>query len=273
MKEKKHYNNNQHLYGFLNGVRMNDAGEGRTAINMQVVTLENYKKDGQSVTNRTYHDAVLFTGNKELIKKFEGIAADLEANKDAEKKTTHTVSLDGILKSKDRDLQVIVREDSLAVDTKQAENEVRNRAELSGNIASVTLHEEQNFASVLVVNHFRPKDSDKEFETTVNINVSGDRKFSKETYEALKKGEMGVGDFIRVSGQMHNNNYTKGETKVYGMVLDANSTELLYKKGEKVAEKAEQKVEKKPEKKPAKAAAETKTKKPAVSRKKGQQSL
>ena len=82
---------------------------------------------------------------------------------------------------------------------------------------------------------------------------------------------MGVGDFIRVSGQMHNNNYTKGETKVYGMVLDANSTELLYKKGEKVAEKAEQKVEKKAEKKPAKAA-EAKPKK-AASRKKGQQSL
>lgn len=270
---KKKYNNNVHLHGYINDVRMNSIDKDRTAINLDIATKETYKgTDGEFHNINTYHDGVLFTGNKELVKKFEAIAADLAANREnrdnAEYKVkSHTVSLDGILVNRQNTiqgtdqkydtLQVQIKESSLQLDAKQAEKEVRNRAEIVGNIASINLHEDKGFAVVTVMNHYRPEGSEKEFGTTLQVRVDAERKFSKPMYEAIQKGEMGVGDFIRVGGQLHNNNYQVEAGKKYGMALDVTSSELI----KKAAKKEEVKAEVKPEPKKAPA-------KKAVSRKK-----
>lgn len=276
MKEtKKNQNNNTHLYGYINGVRVNETGSGKTAVNLDVCTLETFKNDKGAFENkRTYHDVVMFTENKEIIEKFIAIGEAVEKNRQMKdeknfKPETHTISLDGVLLNKkdSRDLQVFCKEDGFELDVKQADKEIRNKTEFVGNIASVQMHEDKNFAVVTVMNHFRPSEGE-ERETALIVRINGDRKFSKETYEALKKGEMGVGDFIRVGGQLHNNNFENEKGKFYGMALDLTSSELLHKKGEKKEEKAE--VKKEPAKK---AAAKKETKKAeqpkkAVSRKK-----
>ncbi len=286
MKEtKKNSNNNAHLYGYINGVRMNDFNRGdkkMTAINLDVVTLETFKKDDSFQNKRTYHDVVLFTDNKELIDKFAAVGADVTANRENKdvkgySPKTHTISVDGVLVNKENTikgsdqtydtLQFMASEASIDLDVKQAEKEVRNRAEIVGNIAKVNVYEEKGFATATVIHHYRPDDGEKDFETSMQIRVDGGRKFSQKTYEALKNGELGVGDFIRVGGQLHNNNFENEKGKRYGMALDVTSSELLHKKAEKQEAKAEVKAEKKPAKKEAAKAAPKK----ATSRKKGVQ--
>lgn len=274
MKETKKNNNNYvHLYGYINGIRMNEFdkdGKKMTAINLNVSTLETFKKDDQFVNRRTYHDVSLFTDDKKTIKAFKDIAKNMENDKGPQ-----TISLDGTLVNKEgmNDVRIIAKEDSIDLNAKQADKEVRNRAELVGNIAAVNIHEDKNFATVNLIHHFRPEGAEKEFETILQVRIDGDRKFSKDTYEALKNGELGVGDFVKIGGQLHNNNYTKEEEKVYGVALDLTSAEVLHKKGEKKAESAEVKEEAKPAKKAAAKKAEAPAKKAetkkAVSRKKG----
>lgn len=274
MKETKKNNNNYvHLYGFINGIRMNEFdkdGKKMTAINLNVSTLETFKKDDQFVNRRTYHDVSLFTDDKKTIKAFEAVSKNMENDKGPQ-----TISLDGTLINKEgtNDVRIIAKEDSIDLNAKQADKEVRNRAELVGNIAAVNVYEDKNFATVSLIHHFRPEGAEKEFETTLQVRIDGDRKFSKDTYEALKNGELGVGDFVKIGGQLHNNNYIKEEEKVYGVALDLTSAELLHKKGEKKAESVEVKAEAKPAKKAAAKKAEAPAKKPetkkAVSRKKG----
>lgn len=276
MKEtKKNKNNNVHLYGYINNIRMNEyerEGKKMTAINLDVATLETFKKGDEFQNRRTYHDVSLFTDDKKTIKMFKDIEKDLAK----EGAKAHTISMDGTLVNKEdsRDMRIIAKEDSIDVDVKQADKEVRNRAELVGNVAAVNVFEDKNFASVNIIHHFRPEGSDKEFETSMQVRVDGDRKFSKDTYEKLKSGEIGVGDFIKVGGQLHNNNYTKeGEEKVYSVALDLTSAEVIRKKGEKKAEGVEKKAEAPKEKAAPKQKAEPKEKatpkKKPVSRKKG----
>ena len=270
MKETKKNNNNQvHIFGYVNDVRMNEMESGKTAINLDVVSLEQYKdKDDKYQTRRTYHDVAIFTDDKKLIEKFSKIGADVEnnrANREVEgfKPETHTISMDGILVNKSnklgdtdktyRTLQILGNEASIDLDVKQAENEVRNRAEIVGNIADINLHEDKKFAVVTLMHHYRPEGSEKEYETVVDVRINGDRKFSKEAYEAIVKGELGKGDFVRLGGQLHNNRFENEEGVRYGVSMDLTSYALL-KKSQKQAEKAGEKVEVKEEKKAAKAA-------------------
>ena len=260
------YNNNAHVFGFINGVRMNDAGNGRTAINLDVASQENFKVDDKKQTRNTYHDIVLFTSDKNVIESFKKIAGDLEnnaKNKDVKdfKRATHTISVDGILMNRNDSVQILTKEDGFKLDTPLAEKEVRNRADIVGNVGSLTVHEEKNFATASLIHHYRPEGSEKDFETSINIRVDGDRKFSKETYEKMKSGEIGVGDFIRVGGQLHNNNYENEKGKRYSMALDVTSSSMIRKKGAAQEQKAEPKATTK------KAAAEKPAKK-ATSRKK-----
>lgn len=289
MKEtKKNSNNNVHLYGYINGVRMNEyerEGKKGTAINLDVATIETFKDDSGFHNKRTFHDVVLFTEDKAIIDRFAAIGNDLAKNlenKDVQgyKPTTHTISVDGILVNKENTikgtentydtLQVVANGPSIDIDVKQADKEVRNRAELVGNIARVNVYEDKGFATATVIHHYRPEGSDKEFSTTLQIRVDGDRKFSKKTYEALKSGEMGEGDFIRVGGQIHNNNFENEKGKRYGMAMDVTSSTILRKKAQKEEVKEAPKADvkeaaNKAEKKPAN------TKRKATSRKKGVQ--
>ena len=291
MKEtKKNANNYAHLYGYVNGVSMNDFerdGKKKTAINLDVVTLESFKKDDTFQNKRTYHNVALFTDNQELIDKLSAIGADVAANrenKDVKGYTPkiHTISVDGVLLNMENTikgsgqtydtLQFLAKEDSIDLDVKQAEKEIRNRAEIDGFIANVNIYEDKKFATADVIHHYHPKGSNEDFETKLQIRVDGGLKFSQKTYEALKSGEMGVGDLIRVGGQLHNNNYENEKGKHYRMALDVTSSELIRKKVEKKEVKAEEKAEVKAEKKPAKKEAEKAApKKKATPRKKGVQ--
>lgn len=291
MKQTKQNANNQvHLYGYLNGVRMNEIdrpdNKKVTAINLDVVTLENYKdKDEQYQTRRTYHDVVLFTDNKDMIEKFSKIGADLEkneANRNVEgfEPKTHTISVDGILVNKEnklgsseetyRTLQVMANEPSIDLDVKQAENEVRNTTKFVGNIARIDLHEDKKFAVVTVVHHYRPEGSEKDFETAVDVRINGDRKFSKAAYEAIVKGELDKGDFVRMGGQLHNNRYETENGTRYGVSVDLTSYEMLKKKEAKKEEVAKAPAKKATSKKTAKKEnAEKAAPKKATPRKKG----
>lgn len=264
---KKNNNNDVHLYGFPNEVRINDANNGTKAINIDLVTIENYKNEkGESQARRSFHDVVIFTDDKKLIKSFEKIAKNCEANaknRDVEgyERKTDTVSLSGILvnkdvKVKDSDktystIQVLANPESVDVNVKQEEKEYRNVASLVGNIGSIDLHEDKKFAVVSIAHHYRPKDSEKENITWLTVRVNGDRKVGKELYEAIEKGDLKAGDFIRVGGQMHNNRFEDkdGDTR-YVMTMDATRFQKLEKK-QAEAEKVEMKEEKAPAKKAA----------------------
>ncbi len=264
MKEdiKTSQNNTVHLQGYINGVRMNETQSGRTAINLNVATQERYQdKDQVWKTRNSFHDVTLFTDDKETIAKFGKIAKDIEEKKaNAEvkdfKPVNHTISLDGTLVNSEnklgdqtyRSIQVIAKPESVDLDAKKAEKEVSNKAVLAGNIASVYVDKEKKFAVVALIHNFRPEGSDKEYKTSIDVRLSGDRKFSKETYDKLANGELGKGDFVRVQGQLHN---TKREGEAgtrYGVTLDATGFDLLAKKA---AKKEEVKEEKKSGKKAA----------------------
>lgn len=292
-ESKKNSNNNVHIFGYINDVRMNEMENGKTAINLDVVSLEQYKdKDDKFQTRRTYHDVAIFTEDKKLIEQFQGIGADVEKNRENRsvegyKPETHTVSMDGILVNKSnklgdtdktyRTLQILGNEASLDIDVKQDEKEVRNRAELVGNIANIQLYEDKKFAVATLIHHYRPEGSEKEYETSVDVRINGDRRYSKDLYEKIVAGELGKGDFVRMGGQLHNNRFENEDGVRYGVSIDLTSFEMLKKKQDK-AVKEENKVEVKEEKKPAKATSKKaspkkKEEKPAAtkatSRKKG----
>lgn len=249
---KKNQNNQVHIYGYINGVRMNEFesnGKKKTAINLDVCTLEQYKdKDGASQTKRSYHDVAIFTDDKKLIKQFSGIAADCDKNAanrevDGYKPAVHSISADGILVNKTntiegtettyRTLQVLAGADSIDLDAKQAEKEVRNSAKIVGNVANIYLNEEKKFAVVTLMHHYRPEGAEKDFETTVDVRLNGDRRFSKAAYEALLKGEIGKGDFVRMGGQLHN---SRSEDGRYTVAIDLTSFDMLKRKEAKKEE-------------------------------------
>ena len=261
-------NNAVHLHGFINEVRMNPVNdEGRMAINLKVCTHEQYtRKDenGEKATfdRPTFHDVTIFTDDKKVIKQYAAIEKDL---KSVDNKKNHTVSLDGFLVQRERrvgdsdstynTVSIVAGQDRVSVDKPREENEVRNSATFVGNIGSVEIYKEKNFAVVSMANHYKVEGLDEPQVTWLNVRVSGDRKFSKQAYEDLVSGKLGKGDFLRVGGQLHNNTFGEEGSKRYTMVLDLTRIEKLEKKE---AEKVEQ------EKAPAK---KTETKK-AVSAKK-----
>lgn len=284
-KTNKNANNNVHLLGFINDVRINPVKDGLMAINLDVVTSEMYRKDrsnpeSELQTKRSYHDVAIFTEDAKFIEKFQKIAADLgenRQNRDVEgyKPKTHSVSLDGILVNKEntvkgtdatyRTLQILADAKNVSPDVKFEKGEVRNSAMLVGNIADIRMVEDRKLAVVTLIHHYRPKDSEKEFVTTVDVRVNGARKVGAEAYAAIQNGEIGKGDFIRTGGQLHNTRYDvqpgEGRENVtegtrYGVSLDATSFKVLSQKkdesqAEKAAEAPEVKEEKKEEKKAA----------------------
>lgn len=278
MKEtKKNLNNNVHLYGYINDVRINTLENGRTAVNLDITTMEAYKdKAGEYQHKYSHHDATLFTSDAATVEKFSAVAADLKANEENKgvegyKPKNHTVSLDGMLVNRsnkfaesDKEYQtlaVVVREDSIDLDAKLAENEPRNRVDFSAYIAKVNVYEESKFAQLSMAHHFRPKDSEKEYTTWMNVRVDGKNPYTKNAYESIVKGEINIGDSVQVAGQLKDNTFESSLGKKYGNVIDMGSVKMLKSK-----KAQEQKAEQKPAEKPAEKAeakkAETKKAEP-----------
>lgn len=282
MKETtKNQGNDLHLYGYINGVRMNEVSEGRVAVTISVATIENFKQGEENKSRRTFHNAVLFTSDKDLIAKFEAIKAATDKNRENQgvegfKPETHTISLDGFLVKRENSFgedgqkydsaQIMVKEDSVDLDVKQAENEVRNSARLSGNIGSIRIVEDKDFADLSIIHHYTSKDG-RENELPIHVRVNGNRRDGKQVLEDLKAGKIKVGDFIRIGGQLRQNNYEKeGEGKRYGLAVDMTTFKMLKQK-EAVAVKEEVKTAPKAAPKAQKAPAQ-KPQKKATSRKK-----
>jgi single-stranded DNA-binding protein len=282
MKEtKKNLDNNVHLYGYINDVRINKLENGRTAVNLDVTTKESYKDGaGEYQQKYSHHDAALFTSDEAVVEKFSAIASDLKANrenKDVEgyKPKNHYISLDGMLVNRmkpypdsDKEYQVLavmVKEDSVDIDAKLAEGEKRNRVDFSANIAGINLYEDKKFATVSMAHDYRPKDSDKQFTTWLDVRVDGKRPATKNLYEDIVSGKVGKGDFVRVGGQLHDNTYENDLGKRYGNVIDMSTFKVLKShqaQEQKAAEKPAEKAAKKEAQKAApKAKAESKRKK------------
>ena len=252
MKEyKKNPDNNVHVRGFINDVRINKTESGRTAINLLIGTTEQYtdKVKGPQ-TIRTSHDATLFTENKELVKKFEGIADDLkanDANREVEgyKPKVHTISAGGPMVMdphpfKDMDktyerAKILLIEDSIDLDVPQAKEEKRNRIDLAVNIGNVTLHEDKQFAIVSAARNLH-KEGVANDPDWIELKVSGKSPFKgeKEAYEKLVNGDLKKGDFIRVGGMLKNNNFEveiDGKKAMkYGSRIDVSSVTKIQKK-------------------------------------------
>lgn len=274
-KSKKNQNNSVHIYGYINDVRINTLENGRTAINLDVATIENYKdKEGNSQARKSYHDVAVFTDDKKLIASFKKIAVDTEMNRENRgvegyKPVPHTISMDGILVNRSakvgeekeyQTIQILASKDSIDLDVKQAEGEYRNVSMFAGNIGDIKVYEDKKFATLSVAQHYRPEGSETEHVTWINVRVNGDRKASKEAYEAIVNGTLKKGDFVRMGGQLHNNNYDSEDGTRYGVSVDLTSFKKLEKKEAET-------VEVKEEAKPAKKAAEKAAPKKATSKK------
>lgn len=274
MAETKRKPNNQvHLYGFINDVRINPTESGKTAINLDVVTLEQYKdrQSGEYQSRRTYHDVPMFTEDQKVVDQYKAVQADCKenaANREVEgyKPKNHTVSLDGIAIQKgEQDIAILAKPENVRLDVKQEENEVRNRADIVGNIGSIDLFEDKGFATMSVAHHYRPEGAKEDSATWLKVRVDAERKYSKPAYEAILNGDLKKGDFVRLGGQLHNNRYTNAQgEKKYSSALDLTSFEKIERKQ---AEAKTEKVEVKEDKAPAKKA-ETKAEKKPSSRKK-----
>lgn len=266
MKEtKKNLNNNMHVYGYINDIRINPTDGGRTAINMDIATIESYKKDGEQQYNRSYHDATLFTDDKNLVKKFEKVAADVRENRENRgvedyKGKSHTVSLDGILvnrenKFKDSDktyttVAILVNEKSVDLDAKLAEGERRNRADFKANVSDIKVYEDKKFAVVRVANNYHPEEGEDR-STWIDVRVNGNSRYAKGAYEAIAAGKVQKGDFVRIGGQLRDNTFETSAGMKYGNAVDLTSFEKIERKESKDVKEA-------PAKKAAEKAAETK---------------
>lgn len=258
MKEtKKNTQNNVHLYGYIDSVRMNELENGRVAVNLDVTTAESFKdREGNYQVRRSRHDATLFTGDADIIARFRKVAEVLEANaegkgKEGFKPEVQTVSLDGMLvnrsnsfKGSEREyetLAVLVREDSVDLNVKPAEGERRNRVDINANIAAVNVYADKEFATIRAAHNYRPEGAKEAYTTWMDIRVNGRSPFSKAAYEAIVKGELKSGDFIQLGGQLRDNTFDVklGDdiVKKYGNAIDLTSLKVLKRsEEEKVAE-------------------------------------
>lgn len=280
MKEsiKKQGNNEAHLYGFINGIRMKEFADGNTAIDIRVTTSESYTKDEKQVKKYTDHEVRLVTKNAELINQFSGFKEDIE--KKGEEKVPHRISLDGHLTQSNYEkdgtkvygYRVIADEDSIKLDVNQEKAEVMNTIMVKGNISNIQKFE--NNAIINIATHrygpagltndkgelynqvtYSGKDGKdvtlSEIPVFVQSRINGNRASMKEIFNDIEAGKIDKGDLIKLRGQMHENDSENKEKKTAsrGIIIDAASFTLIAKKAEKVEKKTEMQKEIKPAKK------------------------
>jgi hypothetical protein len=286
-------NNNVHLHGYMNEVKMYDLQDGKKSIFVEMATVEQYtNKEGKPEKKNTYHKVNLITDDKAVITKLDAIKTDLENNKKNKdtkgfKPKVHTATLDGkyITRKNTKDDKeyfnqlILTTADEFQIDAMQKKGEVRNAAEFKGNIAKIDIKEDKNFAVISIATHYyapgnltgedgKPlptvelKDEEGNAFTATRLTsfvegrVSANRTQRNGLYENLKTGKIAVGDLVTARGQIHNNNFVDKDGKNrYKMTIDFNKMEVALKKGEKTTKEAKAEV------KPAV--------KPATSRKKG----
>ena len=274
--------NNQHLFGYINDVRIGETQSGKTMVNLDVATVNHGEKKP-----RSYHKVTITDATPEQIEKYKAIQAEFEtAAKKNEKAPAHTISLDGPLVNRERNfkesektyqsLAVLAKAENVDLDVKRGKQlnaqgkeiqEPMNRADLMVNIVSINVLENDKLAVVRAANNFRTKDSEEH--TFVDMLVSGKSLYSKNAYDAIVKGEYKVGDAVDVHGQVHDSTRTVTidgkETKKYGNYLQLNGmSKHEFKKAQTETKAQETKAAEAPKQE---VKAEVKPKKKATSKK------
>ena len=275
----KKSDNNVHLHGFVNDVRINPSKDGnKTFINTELATYEQFTNNaGEKEKKWTKHTLNTVTSDPAIIKQFEEMRdalANNQENRGVEgfKPQTFTASVDGTLVTRENEKDGVKYSNELVVVNpedfqlrRREEGESMNTASFKGNIAKVDMYD--GFALVTIGTHYyAPGESQihtgetKPYtEKTSFVKTRVNESFRGQVYNDLKDGKIGVGDFIEARGQMHNNNFTdKNGVKRYGIVVDLNKLEVLAKKQNK--EQTEAKAQKEA---PAQTAAKKETVKKA----------
>lgn len=225
-----------------------NAEKGNTPVLLTVRTVENF--DGG---NRFTHTPVTVFADD----------AQLAAYKDAEarlgKEESVTIGLVGSLTSHSQyGTGVIAKPEDVQMGIKlksEKKNDVGNRVVLDGTIERV-IAKSEGFVKVTVLT----EQEDRKAYLAFNIN----EKRTPEAFKAIMDNiaedadgkpvlKEGAKMEISLQGQLHNNNYNKGEEKRYEMVVDANKAEV------KLAQKQEKKAEVKAKAAPKKAPKAKKT--------------
>lgn len=287
---KQRPNNNVHLHGFVNDVRINATEDGsKHFVNVNLATYEQFKNNaGEKERKYTFHNVNLVTSDPKIVKQFEEVRDALANNYENREKEgfepkVFKASVDGTLVTKENEKDgikyynpmVIANADDFKLGAKRQEGEAMNTATFKGNIANIDMHD--GFALVSIATHYyAPGESQihtgetKPYtEKTSFVQTRINESFRPETFKAMKNGEIEVGDLIEARGQMHNNNYTdKNGIKRNGIIVDLNNMNVLAKKQSQGVKEAEKKTETKKETATKKTAAAKKTApKKAVSQK------
>ena len=289
--EKKKSDNNAHLHGFVNDVRINSA-DGKNYITAEMATYEQYKNNADEKERKTtYHKVSFVTTNEDTVKEFKKVQEALANNRENRDKEgfepkTFMASVDGKLVTRENEKDgvkyynqlIVANEEDFKLGAKRKKNEQgefiepMNSATFKGNIADIQMHD--GFAIIAIGTHYYVPGQSENFkgevkdytEKTSYVRTRIDEGYRPKTFEALKSGEIAVGDLIEARGQMHNNNYEdKNGISRRGIIVDPNWINVVAKKqkqSEAEAEKVEKKEEKKEEKKaaPAKKAKSNKKK-------------
>lgn len=258
---KENLNNKVHLHGYMNNVKSINVGNGKKSFIIDLATIENYKDNaGEFQKKYTYHTVNVVSDDKDVIARMEKIAADLQNNRENRgvegfKPEIHEASFDGTLITRRNESNgvnyynqvVLSSPEDMKLDCRQAEGEVRNTAEFKGNIAKIDLKDD--FAVIQIATHYFAPGKAENFkgevkpyhEETSYVETRLSGSFRKKEFEALKNGDIAVGDLVTVRGQMHNNNYQdKDGVNRYKIVVDLNKVDVVAKKGEKKAEAEDQ---------------------------------
>ena len=251
----KKNDNNVHLHGFVNDVRISTTEDGsRSFINVNLGTYEQYKNNaGEKERKNTFHTVNIATNDPAIVKQFKEVQAALANNQENRgvegfEPKVFTATVDGTLVTRENEKDgvkysnqmVVTNAENFKLGAKRQEGESMNTASFKGNIANVEMHD--GFALVSIATHYyAPGESEihtgetKPYtEKTSFVKTRISESFKNEIFNDLKDGKIGVGDFVEARGQMHNNNYIdKNGVKRYGIVVDLNKLEVLAKKQSK----------------------------------------
>ena len=278
--------NTAHINGYIDAI-IDNAFEGKKSFLVKVATIEKYKDAaGEWQNKKTRHTVSILSNDKKFNKAILDAQKDIQKNlenreNEEYKPKVHRISVDGQLVNRTNETasgetyynnMIVAQPEDVKLDAKLAEGEVCNFAEFKGNIAHIDLKDE--FGVIRVGTHYFIPGESTNFkgevkpytEATSYAELRVSANLMPKTFEALKNGELEVGDLVSVRGQMHNASFTDSKgVNQNKIVVDARKFDLVAKKGQKKTE-AEEKTEKKAEaKKETKKAAPKK----ATARKKG----
>ena len=235
MKQKN--NNKVHLNGYIKSMNVNEV-EGKTFANILVGTSEIIPDKDPRYTSHMVK--VNTESESELANELREMAKASEDQK-------NFISLDGKLATSEKDGRrfFYVAADSSSVKFNEgiAKGESRNTITIEGNVSRIDIISDKGFAVLgVAMNYWVPGKSvdrnGKEIPYTEKVNFLDVRINGKrlpDVYKQLVENKIEVGDKIEVRGQMHNDDYTKDEQKIYTIKIDANKVELKLKKGQKAA--------------------------------------